>query len=268
VVNLQQLLFTETERHSKFGCSLCKIRWEKHNTSFVKVVEGSEIYNFPIHHLVHFCSDLGENDAQSCLVGISSAELQPRRDAPERECTRCVPARAATRQGRPLGVRAHGPCPEASPSPGHAHTEAIRFSCPPWPRRRSTRRSIPIPLPAWASRSTPGRSTHGFNVGRALTAKQGPPSSPPPIKPARLWLVRRLTARRRRQWRKPRQARAPAGYTPNRGSLHFPGTYSSSPTLPSRRRDPYLTGAGAPAVGTGWRRGTPLSGALPPPIPV
>jgi hypothetical protein len=28
----------------------------KHHTTFVKVVEGSEIYNFPIHYLVHFCS--------------------------------------------------------------------------------------------------------------------------------------------------------------------------------------------------------------------
>jgi hypothetical protein len=25
-VNRQQLLFTETEQHSKFGCDLCKIR--------------------------------------------------------------------------------------------------------------------------------------------------------------------------------------------------------------------------------------------------
>jgi hypothetical protein len=26
LVNCQQLLFTETWRHSKFGCNLCKIR--------------------------------------------------------------------------------------------------------------------------------------------------------------------------------------------------------------------------------------------------
>jgi hypothetical protein len=29
---------------------------KKHCTAFVKVVEGSEIYNFPIHHFVHFYS--------------------------------------------------------------------------------------------------------------------------------------------------------------------------------------------------------------------
>jgi hypothetical protein len=55
VVNRQHLLFTETWRHSKFGSRLCQIRGEKHPSAFVKVVEGSEIYNFPIHHLVHFC---------------------------------------------------------------------------------------------------------------------------------------------------------------------------------------------------------------------
>jgi hypothetical protein len=54
LVNHQQLLFTETERHSKFGSRLCKIRWGKHYVAFVKVVEGSETYNFPIHHIVYF----------------------------------------------------------------------------------------------------------------------------------------------------------------------------------------------------------------------
>jgi hypothetical protein len=32
------------------------LRGEKHPRAFVKVVEGSEIYNFPIHHFVHFNS--------------------------------------------------------------------------------------------------------------------------------------------------------------------------------------------------------------------
>jgi phosphoribosylformylglycinamidine (FGAM) synthase-like amidotransferase family enzyme len=59
LLNRQQLLFSETGRHSKFGCRLCKIRWEKHYATFVKVVEGSEIYNFPIHHLEHFYAFFG-----------------------------------------------------------------------------------------------------------------------------------------------------------------------------------------------------------------
>jgi hypothetical protein len=54
LVNCQQLLFTETEWHSKFGSNLGKNHGEKHYRAFVKVVEGSEIYNFPIHHLIHF----------------------------------------------------------------------------------------------------------------------------------------------------------------------------------------------------------------------
>jgi hypothetical protein len=54
LVNCQYLLFTETGRHSKFGNNLCKIRWEKHHTAFVKLAEGSEIYNFPIYYFVNF----------------------------------------------------------------------------------------------------------------------------------------------------------------------------------------------------------------------
>jgi hypothetical protein len=32
-----------------------QIGWEKPHTAFVEVVEGTEIYNFAIYHLVHFC---------------------------------------------------------------------------------------------------------------------------------------------------------------------------------------------------------------------
>jgi hypothetical protein len=54
LVNWQYLLFTEAWRHSMLASRFCKIRGEEHPRAFVKVVEGSEIYNFPIHHLVHF----------------------------------------------------------------------------------------------------------------------------------------------------------------------------------------------------------------------
>jgi hypothetical protein len=46
LVNYQHLLFTETWRHSKFGCNLCTIHGEKQLRAFVKVVEGSEITTF------------------------------------------------------------------------------------------------------------------------------------------------------------------------------------------------------------------------------
>jgi hypothetical protein len=54
VVDRQYLMCIETWWHSKLARHSCKIRREKHPRAFVKVVEGSEIYNFPIHHLVHF----------------------------------------------------------------------------------------------------------------------------------------------------------------------------------------------------------------------
>jgi hypothetical protein len=59
LVNWQYLLFIKTWRHSKFVSNLCKIHGEKHPRAFVKVVEGNEIYNFPIHHSVHFSSSFG-----------------------------------------------------------------------------------------------------------------------------------------------------------------------------------------------------------------
>jgi hypothetical protein len=52
LVNCQHLLFTGDIQ--SLVANLCKISWEKHPGAFVKVVEGSEMYNFAIHHLVHF----------------------------------------------------------------------------------------------------------------------------------------------------------------------------------------------------------------------
>jgi hypothetical protein len=81
VVNRQYLLFPQIGRHSKFGSVLCKIREEKHLTAFVKVVEGSEIYNFPIYHFVHFYSKfLGKTWSN---VGTPT-HLEPHRAAPRR----------------------------------------------------------------------------------------------------------------------------------------------------------------------------------------
>jgi hypothetical protein len=61
LVNCQQLLFTEIEWHSKFGSNLCKNYGEKHHRAFVKVVEGSEIYNFAFYSSVHLVAKSGEN---------------------------------------------------------------------------------------------------------------------------------------------------------------------------------------------------------------
>jgi hypothetical protein len=40
----------------KVGKTFLQNPLRKHYTAFVKVVEGSEIYNFPIDHIVHFSS--------------------------------------------------------------------------------------------------------------------------------------------------------------------------------------------------------------------
>jgi hypothetical protein len=53
---LQFSLFISTLQNPDFASRSCSNRREKHYTAFVKVVEGSEIYNFPIHHFVHFYS--------------------------------------------------------------------------------------------------------------------------------------------------------------------------------------------------------------------
>jgi hypothetical protein len=53
---LQFSLFISTLQNPNFASRSCSNRRDKHYTTFVKVVEGSEIYNFPIHHFVHFYS--------------------------------------------------------------------------------------------------------------------------------------------------------------------------------------------------------------------
>jgi hypothetical protein len=110
VVNYQQLLFTEKWRHSKFGCDLCKIRWEKHCRAFVKVVEGSEIYNFPIHHSVHFSCKISRKTvfktAKLCCTGACRAATSCR--APER--ARARRATSATPYARRDSLRPPGLC--------------------------------------------------------------------------------------------------------------------------------------------------------------
>jgi hypothetical protein len=101
LVNRQQLLFTGTEWHSKFGSKLCKIHWEKHPRAFVKVVECSEIYNFPIHHFVHFHSNfLSFKRSNRGAV----AQFRASRTAPQRRAPR---VRRASRDSAFSHARAH-----------------------------------------------------------------------------------------------------------------------------------------------------------------
>jgi hypothetical protein len=75
--------------------------WGKHYTAFVKVVGGSYIYNFPIHHFVHLYSSFGR---KTCSKWLSLKSATP---GPGRAATSRRPARRARRASgrRRLGVR-------------------------------------------------------------------------------------------------------------------------------------------------------------------
>jgi hypothetical protein len=87
-------LFTEIEWHSKFGSNLCKNRGEKHHRAFVKVLEGSEIYNFAFYSSVNF----------SCKIGRKSQLNIATRNNPrgwnESRCARRMPPYCRTRTPR------------------------------------------------------------------------------------------------------------------------------------------------------------------------
>jgi hypothetical protein len=100
--------------------------------AFVKGVEGREIYNFPIHTLCTSVQISGENRAQSCLVGIVSAERQPRRDV---ACAvRAAPALASGLTGprSQAGCAARGHASLGNePSRGRHARRGPRESTPP-----------------------------------------------------------------------------------------------------------------------------------------
>jgi hypothetical protein len=51
----QYLLFMDKDWHlASFSCKIC---WEKPHMAFVKVVGGTEIYNFRIQGFVHFSTN-------------------------------------------------------------------------------------------------------------------------------------------------------------------------------------------------------------------
>jgi hypothetical protein len=118
--------------------------------AFVKVVEVSEIYHFPIHHLVHFytifwsytCSNRGTRQ-------LSASRAAPRRRAP--------------RLGPPatLGFRAPARAfPRHRTFPGARTPQRLEAHPPPRVRRR-LRRSLPAgPLPVLLLCAVPRRVPH------------------------------------------------------------------------------------------------------------
>jgi hypothetical protein len=159
-VNWQYLLVTETWRHSKFGSNLCKIRGEKHYMAFVKVVEGSEIYNFPIHHFVHFYSKFLRKTCSK--RGTSTRSRAGRRRVPVP-----VPRRSGPRT---LSPGRSFPMPRASRDiPNPAPTARPRRIGPSGPSAST----FPARLPRHAAR-TPRQ--HGPHPQHSLTLEAMRPS--------------------------------------------------------------------------------------------
>jgi hypothetical protein len=83
----------------------------KHYRAFVKVAEGSEIYNFPIHRLVHFSSKIGSKTCSKWPRIKLLRKNQPRRDVAR------AGAPAPRRTRRTTGPRSHALLPEADAHP-------------------------------------------------------------------------------------------------------------------------------------------------------
>jgi hypothetical protein len=96
---------------------------------FVKVVEDSEIYNFPIHHFVYFYSKFW---SFACSNSGSAKRVRASRRgaATSRPCAHVASASApAPRRPRPHADRGRAPSP-GSCAPQHLGTRASRVSLP------------------------------------------------------------------------------------------------------------------------------------------
>jgi hypothetical protein len=120
-----------------FGSRLCKIRWGKHYMAFVKVVEGSEIYNFPIHHFVHFYSTFW---SYACSNRVSGKRFQ----RPTSYCARRDVARAPRRSASPEAAPSLGRGP---PPRQHACRGAAESALPAPRPVACARRAEPVLLP-------------------------------------------------------------------------------------------------------------------------
>jgi hypothetical protein len=183
LVKYQHLLFTETEWHSKFGNNLCKIRWEKYPRAFVKVVEGSEIYNFPI-----LCALLFKIlEIFAFKQGHWNAVEPERARAPRRACQ----LRAPSVFGPTGRILRHAPSRDRMPR-GRTRTGAARSQC------------LPRSAPPFASypRCPPGMPLPAVEPSPFARAGTPSGSSQPPIKgqgrprACRAWPVRPLVCHR------------------------------------------------------------------------
>jgi hypothetical protein len=238
LVNRQHLRFTETWRHSKFVNSLWKIRWEKYHTAFVKVVEGSEIYNFPIHHPGHFSWEI--------LSYTRSNRDSPHRSTPERERARRDVTRALCRAAprctrHTVGPRSHMLLSEVAARPespkGIRARPVSRPGAARAPPDRCPWRVFPSVFLAWG---TVGVTYIG--AWAVLACPSLPTAARRSVHPGKPWPM-------------PLNSTLPSIPSPANtfGTSHRPPkNYPHCPLpFPGRR----LAGARAPAATAAWRRG-------------
>jgi hypothetical protein len=230
--------------------------------AFLKVVEGSWIYNFPIHHILHFWRKTNSNRAS-----LKSGRPMPRRVATSRAVRARAPhCRAALRR-----ASVHEP-PRAFPTqsaPSRGGTQAEGPESPRRPPARSPNRAPPYVLPARrgtvATRppSCPARvasprfplvhiEAHAYKEPLLLLRCAGPsPRSNPPPADA--------------QTPAPRRASIPAN--PSRSERSFASSssytrYRAAPPLSPASTSPAWPAA---AAGAADHRCAPPPAALPTP---
>jgi hypothetical protein len=166
----------------------------------VKVVEGSEVYNFPIHHLVHFYSNFWSFE-RSNRTAVTRNKVDRRRATTShavratRPCRACLTIRFTRRprhRAFPRNVRAVA-ASKSSPSrraPGCAPRRTGRTGAP--MDRRTDRDPFPVERACQGRRRTgklrwpcslrrEGRELAGYKV-RLLPVRR--PTSRPPSMPA------------------------------------------------------------------------------------
>jgi hypothetical protein len=134
--------------------------------AFVKVVEGSEIYNFPIYHFEHFYSNFFEKIS---IKRCQSYTFEPR-------C--CLGARARAAQGRALPGRSFpmSACMPRTPRAPHRCTadRCRPAASPPRRHRPSVRQSL-------GSTRTTYKGAAALASRAELPATAGPPPPCPPL---------------------------------------------------------------------------------------
>jgi hypothetical protein len=144
------VLFIGARKPPNWHAICAKNGWEKPHTPFVEVVEGYEIYNFPIIHLVHF-SWKSWRKTQS--KGASRNGFSPGR--PERAPSACA-TRAAILPGphteASFGLLVHVPWAALAEQPFRSYPLAprvahARVGC-------ADRAARPMPLPPYCGHAT------------------------------------------------------------------------------------------------------------------